>query len=308
MAARQELTMNILLTGGTGLIGRALCRRWLADGHRLWVWSRTPQRVAALCGAEVQGVGSLQQLDAVALDAVVNLAGAPIADRPWTKSRKALLWDSRVKLTEQLVEWLGRREQKPALLISGSAVGWYGDGGEHRLTEADQPVSTDFASQLCNAWEERAMEATVLGMRVVLVRTGLVLARDGGFLLRLLPPFRLGLGGRIGDGRQWMPWIHIEDQIALIDFLLRQPAASGPYNACAPAPVRNVEFTRSLGRCLHRPTVLPVPAAVLKPLLGELAGLLLGGQHALPQRAEAEGFRFRFNNLDSALADLLTPP
>lgn len=138
--------MNILLTGGTGLIGRALCRRWLADGHRLWVWSRTPQRVAALCGAEVQGVGSLQQLDAVALDAVVNLAGAPIADRPWTKSRKALLWDSRVKLTEQLVEWLGRREQKPALLISGSAVGWYGDGGEHRLTEGDQPVSTDFAT------------------------------------------------------------------------------------------------------------------------------------------------------------------
>ncbi|HCA66110.1 MAG TPA: TIGR01777 family protein, partial [Pseudomonas sp.] len=225
--------MNILLTGGTGLIGRALCRRWQADGHRLWVWSRSPQRVAQLCGAEVKGVGSLQQLDAVALDAVVNLAGAPIADRPWTKARKSLLWDSRVRLTEELVEWLGRREQKPALLISGSAVGWYGDGGEHRLTEADQPVTADFASQLCNAWEERASEAAVLGIRVVLIRTGLVLARDGGFLQRLLPPFRLGLGGRLGNGRQWMPWIHIEDQIGLIDFLLRQPAASGPYNACA---------------------------------------------------------------------------
>jgi uncharacterized protein len=208
--------MNILLTGGTGLIGRALCRRWLADGHRLWVWSRSPQRVAQLCGAEVKGVGSLQQLDAVALDAVVNLAGAPIADRPWTKARKSLLWDSRVRLTEELVEWLGRREQKPALLISGSAVGWYGDGGEHRLTEADQPVTADFASQLCNAWEERASEAVVLGIRVVLIRTGLVLARDGGFLQRMLPPFRLGLGGRLGNGRQWMPWIHIEDQIGLI--------------------------------------------------------------------------------------------
>lgn len=300
--------MNILLTGGTGLIGRALCRHWLAEGHRLWVWSRAPQTVAQLCGAEVQGVGSLQQLDGVTLDAVVNLAGAPIADRPWTKSRKALLWDSRVKLTEQLVEWLGKREQKPALLISGSAVGWYGDGGEHRLTEADQPVAADFASQLCNAWEERATEATVLGIRVVLVRTGLVLARDGGFLQRLLPVFKLGLGGRLGNGRQWMPWIHIEDQIALIDFLLRQPAASGPYNACAPAPVRNADFTRSLARCLRRPAILPAPAPVLKPLLGELAGLLLGGQHVLPQRLQEEGFSFRFTDLDSALADLLTRP
>ena len=300
--------MNILLTGGTGLIGRALCRHWLAEGHRLWVWSRAPQTVAQLCGAEVQGVGSLQQLDGVTLDVVVNLAGAPIADRPWTKSRKALLWDSRVKLTEQLVEWLGKREQKPTLLISGSAVGWYGDGGEHRLTEADQPVAADFASQLCNAWEERAMEATVLGIRVVLVRTGLVLARDGGFLQRLLPVFKLGLGGRLGSGRQWMPWIHIEDQIALIDFLLRQPAASGPYNACAPAPVRNADFTRSLARCLRRPAILPAPAPVLKPLLGELAGLLLGGQHVLPQRLQEEGFNFRFTDLDSALADLLTRP
>jgi len=300
--------MNILLTGGTGLIGRALCRRWQADGHRLWVWSRSPQRVAQLCGAEVKGVGSLQQLDAVSLDAVVNLVGAPIADRPWTKARKSLLWDSRVRLTEELVEWLGRREQKPALLISGSAVGWYGDGGEHRLTEADQPVTADFASQLCNAWEERASEAAVLGIRVVLIRTGLVLARDGGFLQRLLPAFRLGLGGRLGNGRQWMPWIHIEDQIGLIDFLLRQPAASGPYNACAPTPVRNLEFTLSLSRCLHRPALLPVPAALLKPLLGELAGLLLGGQHAQPQRLQEEGYSFRFTDLDSALADLLTHP
>ncbi|MHA6637361.1 TIGR01777 family oxidoreductase [Stutzerimonas frequens] len=298
--------MNILLTGGTGLIGRALCRRWLAEGHRLWGWSRTPDRVARLCGAEVQGVGSLEQLDRVPLDAVINLAGAPIADRPWTKSRKALLWDSRVKLTEQLVDWLGKREQKPAVLISGSAVGWYGDGGEHRLTEADQPVTADFASQLCSAWEERAMEASVLGIRVALVRTGLVLARDGGFLKRLLPAFRLGLGGRLGSGRQWMPWIHIEDQIGLIDFVLRQPTAEGPYNACAPAPVRNADFTHSLGRSLHRPTCVPVPAVVLKATLGELAGLLLGGQHALPKKLQDEGYRFRFAELDQALADLLT--
>ncbi len=297
--------MNILLTGGTGLIGRALCRRWTAEGHRLWVWSRTPERVARVCGPQVQGVGELQQITTVPLDAVINLAGAPIADRPWTKARKTLLWDSRVKLTEHLLEWFARREQMPALLISGSAMGWYGDAGEHRLTEADTVVTSDFASQLCNAWEERASEATALGMRVVLVRTALVLARDGGFLQRLLPLFRLGLGGRLGTGRQWMSWVHIEDQIGLIDFLLHQPGASGPYNACAPAPVRNADFARSLAHCLHRPLLLPVPAVVMKATLGELAGLLLGGQHGQPARLQDEGFRFRFGDLDAALADLL---
>lgn len=297
--------MNILLTGGTGLIGRALCRRWIAEGHRLWVWSRTPERVAQVCGPQVQGVGELQQITTVPLDAVINLAGAPIADRPWTKARKTLLWDSRVKLTEYLLEWFARREQRPALLISGSAMGWYGDAGEHRLTEADPVVTSDFASQLCNAWEERASEATALGTRVVLVRTALVLARDGGFLQRLLPLFRLGLGGRLGTGRQWMSWVHIEDQIGLIDFLLHQPDASGPYNACAPAPVRNADFARSLAHCLHRPLLLPVPAVVMKATLGELAGLLLGGQHGQPARLQDEGFRFRFGDLDAALADLL---
>ncbi|OOE10391.1 TIGR01777 family oxidoreductase [Pseudomonas phenolilytica] len=300
--------MNILLTGGTGLIGRALCRHWTAQGHNLWVWSRTPQRVAQLCGPQVRGIGELRELDSQALDAVVNLAGAPIADRPWTKARRALLWQSRVRLTEQLVTWLGQREPKPQVLISGSAVGWYGDGGEHTLTEDSQVVTGDFASQLCGAWEETAREAESLGIRVVLVRTGLVLAADGGFLQRLLPPFRLGLGGRIGSGRQWMPWIHIDDQIGLIDFLLHQPQARGPYNACAPQPVRNADFARALGRALHRPALLPVPAAVLKLSLGELSGLLLGGQRALPARAQAEGFVFHFDSLDAALADLLTQP
>ncbi|NHW01793.1 TIGR01777 family oxidoreductase [Stutzerimonas degradans] len=300
--------MNILLTGGTGLIGRALCRHWTAQGHNLWVWSRTPQRVAQLCGPQVRGIGELRELDSQALDAVVNLAGAPIADRPWTKARRALLWQSRVRLTEQLVAWLGQREQKPQVLISGSAVGWYGDGGEHSLTEDSQVVTGDFASQLCGAWEETAREAEALGIRVVLVRTGLVLAADGGFLQRLLLPFRLGLGGRIGSGRQWMPWIHLDDEIGLIDFLLHQPQARGPYNACAPQPVRNADFARALGRALRRPALLPVPAPVLKLSLGELSGLLLGGQRALPARAQAEGFVFHFDSLDTALADLLTQP
>ena len=299
--------MNILLTGGTGLIGRALCRHWVAQGHQLWVWSRRPDQVTELCGREVRGVSQLREIDEVPLDAVVNLAGASIADRPWTKSRRLLLWSSRVTLTEQLVDWLASRQQKPKLLISGSAVGWYGNGGERVLTEHDQPVTNDFASQLCNAWEETVLRAEKLGIRVVLVRTGLVLARQGGFLQRMMPLFRLGLGGRQGDGRQWMPWIHIDDSIGLIDFLLCQSQASGPYNACTTHPVRNAEFARALGRSLGRPAIFPLPALVLKATLGELSGLILGGQKAVPTRLTKAGFQFRFNDLDAALADLRKP-
>lgn len=296
--------MYILLTGGTGLIGRALCRHWLQQGHQLCVWSRSPERVAALCGEGVRGIGRLEDYGQAPLEAVINLAGAPIAERPWTHKRKALLWSSRITLTEQLLAWLQSREALPQLLISGSAVGWYGDGGERELSEDSPPVIEDFAAQLCGAWEETAQRAEALGMRVVLLRTGLVLARDGGFLKRLLPPFRLGLGGPIGHGRQWMPWIHLDDEIGLIDFLLQRETSHGPYNACAPQPVRSREFAHSLGHALHRPAVLPVPASVLRLGLGELSELLLGGQKAVPQRALAEGYRFRFTDLDSALADL----
>ncbi len=296
--------MHILITGGTGLIGQALCKHWLERGHRLWVWSRAPQAVPERCGSAVTGIGDLRELDEIPLDAVVNLAGAPIADRPWTKSRRLVLWNSRIRLTEQLVEWLSTREHKPQLLISGSAVGWYGNGGERELSEEDTPVTNDFASQLCVAWEESAMVAEQFGIRVVLVRTGLVLSRHGGFLQRLKPLFALGLGGRQGDGRQWMPWIHIDDQIGLIDFLLRQPDAAGPYNACAPPPERNADFARTYATSLGRPAILPVPAMALKIGLGELSGLILGGQKAQPSRLLAAGYRFRFDTLDAALADL----
>ena len=295
--------MHILLTGGTGLIGRQLCQHWLAQGHRLTVWSREPDTVAQWCGAQVLGVGRLQDVVG-AVDAVVNLAGAPIADRPWTKKRKALLWSSRVSLTETLLAWIEGLEQKPSVLISGSAVGWYGDGGERELTEASGPVQDDFPSQLCIAWEETALRAEAMGIRVVLVRTGLVLAAKGGFLSRLLLPFKLGLGGPIGKGRQWMPWVHIKDQIALIDFLLHKHDASGPYNACAPHPVRNREFAKTLGQVLHRPAFMPMPAFALKVGLGELSGLLLGGQKAVPERLLAAGFTFQFTDLHAALEDL----
>ncbi|WP_166363900.1 TIGR01777 family oxidoreductase [Pseudomonas akapageensis] len=296
--------MQILLTGGTGLIGRQLCQHWLGQGHRLTVWSRRPEQVAKICGAEVRGIGQLEDYGAQPLDAVINLAGAPIADRPWTTRRKALLWSSRITLTELLLAWLERREQRPAVLISGSAVGWYGDAGERELNEASQPVKEDFASHLCIAWEETAQRAEALGIRVVLVRTGLVLASDGGLLARMRLPFKMGLGGPIGDGRQWMPWIHLQDEVAAIDFLLHLKDASGPYNACAPEPVRNIEFAQCLGKVMHRPAIMPMPALLLRAGLGELSGLLLGGQRARPARLLAAGFTFRFTDVQSALDEL----
>ena len=296
--------MHILLTGGTGLIGRQLCRHWLSQGHRLTVLSRTPEKVAKICGAEVRAVARLEDLGQEPLDAIINLAGAPIADRPWTSRRKALLWSSRISLTESLLVWLESREHKPQVLISGSAIGWYGDGGERELTEDSPPVIDDFASQLCIAWEETAQRAEALGIRVIFVRTGLVLSAEGGFLSRLLLPFKLGLGGPLGNGRQWMPWIHIKDQIALIDFLLHRKDASGPYNACAPKPVRNREFAKTLGSVLHRPAFMPMPALALKVGLGELSLLLLGGQKAQPARLLEAGFTFQFTDLRAALDDL----
>ena len=296
--------MHILITGGTGLIGRALCHQWIEHGHQVSVWSRRAAEVPVLCGTQVRGISRLEELDGQTVDAVVNLAGAGIIDRPWSKARKQVLWESRIGLTERLLAWLETCEQKPQVLISGSAVGWYGDAGEHPIDES-APPGADFAAQLCVAWEDTAQRAEALGIRVVLLRTGLVLAKEGGILQGMNLPFRLARGGRIGDGRQWMPWIHLADQIALIDFLLQHEQASGPYNACAPQPVRNYEFASELGHALSRPAILPVPAFALRTGLGEMAVLLLGGQHAVPKRALDAGFEFRFTHLDVALVDLL---
>jgi len=297
--------MHILLTGGTGLIGRQLCQRLSQQGHQLTVWSRRPEEVPRLCGDTVRGVAHFNDLGDQPVDALINLAGAPIADRPWTRKRRTLLWDSRIGLTEQLLAWMEQREQKPQVMISGSAVGWYGDGGERELDETAQPVKEDFASHLCGAWEETAQRAQALGVRVVIIRTGLVLSDQGGFLQRLLLPFKFGMGGPIGNGRQWMPWIHIQDQIAAIEFLLNQSDAQGPYNLCAPSPARNSDFAKALATVLHRPAFMPLPGLALKILMGELSVLLLGGQRARPARLEEAGFSFRFTQLHDALNDLL---
>jgi uncharacterized protein (TIGR01777 family) len=190
------------------------------------------------------------------------------------------------------------------VLLSGSAVGWYGDSGEREINEQSLPVNQDFASQLCGAWEETAQRAEALGIRVVCLRTGLVLSSRGGFLHRLLLPFKLGLGGPIGNGRQWMPWIHIVDQIAAIDFLLNRTDARGPYNLCAPSPARNQVFSKTLAAVLHRPAFMPMPSAILKVLLGELSVLLLGGQRARPAQLQASGFTFRYPDLHTALSEV----
>lgn len=297
--------MHVLITGGTGLIGSALCRRLLDEGHEVSVWSREPASVPSRCGPGINAVGALQQLDDRPVQAVVNLAGEPIADRPWTAKRKEALWASRVTLTEQLVSWMGQQAVKPQVLISGSAVGWYGDGGAVSLTEASSAKS-EYTHTLCDAWEAAARRAAAHGVRVCQLRTGLVLAPDGGFLQRLLLPFKLGLGGPIGSGQHYMPWVHLQDMLGIIVFLLNNPQCKGPFNANAPHPVTNREFAKALGRALKRPAILPVPAFVLKTALGEMSRLLLTGQNAVPEKLLKAGYAFRFPYLDAALADVVT--
>ena len=299
--------MRILLTGGTGLIGRALCKRWAAQGHEMSVWSRRPQRVPQLCSG-ARGIASLRELGAQALpQAIVNLAGAPIADRPWSPKRRKVLWQSRVDLTRELVLWMGQQNERPRVLVSGSAVGWYGDSGERAMDESSLAGMPDFGSQLCQAWEEQALRARAHGVRVVVLRTAPVLSVDGGMLPKLRTPFGWGLGARLGSGNQWMPWVHLDDQVRLIDHVLRNEACEGVFNACAPGQVRNAEFTHALAHALRRPALLAVPAWALRLALGEMSVLLLGGQRLAPKAPLAHGFQFSFPSLDTALSDLLAP-
>lgn len=297
--------MEILITGGTGAIGRMLCRALAAKGHRLTVLSRKPETVRAICGEGVEAVRSLADLpDSSRFDAIVNLAGEVVIGPYWTEKRKQQLWDSRVTLTGQLVDFVARAESKPAVWVNASAVGYYGDGGEQDIDE-DSPGSGGFGHRLCAGWEAAANRAAEFGVRVCVIRIGLVLMAHGGMLKSMLPSFRLGLGARLGDGRQWMPWIHYQDLIGMIEFLLEQPQLNGVFNGVSPNPVRNGEFTAALARHLRRPAFLFVPAFLLKLAMGEMGLLLLQGQRALPKRFEAAGFSFRHADLDSALSDIV---
>jgi len=291
--------MQILITGGTGFVGHALCPRLAAAGHEVVILTRQPN-VRLPEGAR-SAVTRLDELDAADFGGVINLAGAPIGDARWTEIRKKLLLDSRVHTTARLVEWMGRARRSPPVLVSASAVGYYGEQGDRPIHEDTQPTP-GFTHELCAAWEREAVKASALGVRVCVMRIGVVLDRDGGALAKMLPAFRMGAGGRLGDGRHYFPWIHREDIAAIGQWLLENPQARGPYNAGAPNPVTNAEFTRALGQALGRPTVLPMPEAALKLLFGEMSELLLVSDRMLPRRLLDEGFKFSYPRLDDALA------
>lgn len=297
--------MHILMTGGTGFIGQALCQQLVARGDQVTVCSRNPDQVSARCGPTVKGIDRAQSLPAdAAIDVVINLAGQPIADARWSESRKQSLLDSRLQPTQDLVNWIESVENKPALVISASAVGYYGDMGGQTLDESSE-FHDEFAHQLCDQWEQTARKAEASGVPVAIVRLGPVLGPGGGFLKKMLPAFKLGMGGKLGSGGQWFPWVHRQDVVAALLFLMDQPDASGVYNLTAPQPVSNQVFTETLASILNRPAWFGMPAPVLKMIFGELSELLLGGQHALPKRLLASGFQFQFDSLKPALQDVL---
>lgn len=298
--------MRIVLTGGTGFIGQALCRSLVGDGHQVTVLTRNAGSASQLLGPLVAAVEWNGQ-DAGAwehslegADAVINLAGAPIADARWTDVRKKLLADSRVLTTRLLVEALSRRSSKPRVLVSASGIGYYG-ASDDRLLDEGAPHGQGFLADLCIVWEGEALRAAEFGTRVVLLRTGMVLERDGGALAKMLLPFRWFLGGPVLPGTQWVSWIHRRDHIGLIQWALATPGVSGPLNAVAPGAVTMAQFCEALGRVLRRPSWLPVPGVALKIILGELGTLLTTGQRIRPAKALAGGFAFRYPALEPAL-------
>jgi uncharacterized protein (TIGR01777 family) len=297
--------MKILITGGTGFIGGALIKSLLAQSHQITVLSRVPKKVQSLFADSVTPLNDLQTLTADDhFDVIINLAGAPIFDKRWTVEQKQLLRDSRIKLTQQLIAVIAVMEQKPELLISGSAIGYYGDQGDTTLTEQSDS-QPGFSQQLCADWEQAALSTEQYGVRVCLMRTGLVLGANGGILQRMLLPFKLGLGGRLGSGQQWMSWIHINDWVTIAETMISDQHMSGAYNATAINPVTNHDFSKTLGKVLSRPACLPLPAFILKSLLGEMSELVLGSQKVLPQRLMEQGFEFQFSHLQNALSDVL---
>ncbi len=299
--------MRIAITGASGLIGRRLLKNLAANGHSLHVLSRhagtnLPPGVRLSVWDATRGEPPADALQDV--DAVVHLAGEPVAQR-WTAHARQAIRESRVTGTRNLVEALAKLPRKPQVLVCASATGYYGDRGDEILTESSLP-GADTLAQLCVDWENEAQAAEASGIRVVRVRTGLVLDARGGALPRMLPPFRMGVGGKLGSGKHWMSWIHLEDLAALFQFALANPV-SGPLNGVAPKPVTNAGFTRALAAAVHRPAIFPVPAFALRLLFGEMSEVLLASQRALPQAAERAGFRFRYPELAPALADVLKP-
>jgi uncharacterized protein (TIGR01777 family) len=303
--------LKVVVSGGTGLVGTALVRALLADGHEVCVLTRNPDRAAAQlpvrCGrARWDPESGLAPTDALAgADAIVHLAGAGVADRRWSVERKRAILRSRVGGGEALRKAITALPQakRPRVFVSASAVGFYGARGDEMLNE-ESARGSGFLADVCDQWESSVAGIDALGVRVVRLRLGVVLARGGGALARMLPPFRLGVGGRLGNGRQWMSWIHIDDLVRLIRFVIATDTLSGACNAVAPSAATNATFTRQLGRAVGRPTLIPVPALILRLAMGELASMLLTGQRVVPDAATRAGFSWRHAELGDALADL----
>ncbi|MGM0480392.1 MAG: TIGR01777 family oxidoreductase [Pseudomonadota bacterium] len=295
--------MKILMTGGTGLIGSYFIKKY-ADQHQFTVTSRSPDKARQQLGEQTEVVGSVDDVgDMGQFDAVINLQGAGIADKRWTDERKQVLRNSRWQVTEKLAEKINAADKAPSVFISGSAIGYYGPRDAQPVDEQADAETVDFAVELCRQWEQRALAAKD-STRVVLLRTGVVLAAEGGALDKMILPYKLGLGGPMGTGEQMMSWIHIEDMVGAIEYVLEHSDISGPVNMTAPGPVTNKAFSRTLASVLKRPHVFKVPAFVLKVAMGEMSGMLLEGQAVVPDKLRQHGFEFSYPTVREALTDV----
>src|SRR5690242_10315479 len=301
--------MKILITGSAGLVGTALVKTLATDGHTVCRLIRPQSKSTSNSkdGFDIAWNPATGELGGAGVgpDAVVNLAGASIAGGRWTKDRKALLHSSRIDTTRALVKALAKMNARPRVLVSASAIGIYGDRGDEVLTEESKP-GTDFLASLAREWEAEALKAEALGIRVVLARFGIILSRHGGALAKMLLPFKLGAGGRLGSGRQWMSWITLDDVVGIVRFALENGAVQGAMNVVAPQPVQNAEFTKTLARTLHRPALFPAPAFALRLALGEMAdALLLSSQRVEPRKLQQLGYSFAYPELSGALRAVL---
>lgn len=295
--------MNLLITGGTGFVGSALCSRLLEEQHKIVVLSRNPEKIKA----PIKAVANLDQLSNDDIfDVVINLAGEPIANKRWNDQQKKRIFGSRIETTEALIEYFKKSKHKPKLLINGSAIGYYGTARTNDNIDEKSGCDDSFSSQLCQKWEAAALEAESLGIRTCLIRTGIVLGKNGGALSKMLPPFKMGLGGRIGYGKQWMSWIHLDDLVGIILCCINNDNLKGAVNGTSPNPVINEVFTKTLGTALKRPTIFPMPEIVIKLLMGQMGGeLLLSGKRVLPRKALDAGYIFKYKTLEDALINVV---